>query len=116
MQDFNRSSSQPYMVTNRSVSAGDQLSNPSSGGWERVSSSYPCKGLSWSWVTSCGAESGDRGGGGLGHGVFFCFSDVAAPFFGRERPEKIRSDLKKYNAPWCLCHHWVSFWRLGRTM
>ena len=43
--------------------------------------------------------------------VFFVFSDVAAPFFGRERPGrrgKIRSDLKKYNASWSLGHPWVS--------
>ena len=63
IQDFNRSSTHPDMATNRSVSAGDQSSNASSRGWERVSSSSPCKGLSW--VTSCGAQSGNHGGGGL---------------------------------------------------
>jgi hypothetical protein len=94
MQDFNRSLSHPDMATNRSVSASDQLSNPLSRRWERASSSHPCKGLSW--VTSCGAQSGNRGGGGRrGHGVlFFVFSDVTSPFVGRERPgrrEKIRS-------------------------
>ena len=68
MQDFNRSSSHPDIAANRFVSAGDQSSNPSSGGWERAS----CKGLSW--MTSWGAQSGDRGGGGrLGHGGVFCF-------------------------------------------
>jgi hypothetical protein len=44
-------------------------------------------------------------GGGWSCWCFFVFSDVAAPFFGRERPrrrEKIRSDLKKYNASWSL--------------
>ncbi len=73
MQDFNRSSSHPDMATNRSVSAGDQSSNPSSGEWERVSSSYSFKGLSW--VTLWGAQSGDRGGGGaaLSWWSFFCF-------------------------------------------
>ena len=91
MQDFNRSSSHPDMATNRSVSAGDQSSNPSSGGWERVSSSYPCKGLSW--VTLWGAQSGDRGGGGrLGHGgVFFFLRSFL--FWGEKKPgrrEKIR--------------------------
>jgi hypothetical protein len=43
--------------------------------------------------------------------VFFFFYDVAAPFFGRERPGrrgKIRSDLKKYNASWSIGHPWVS--------
>ena len=111
MQDFNRSSSHPDIAANRFVSAGDQSSNPSSGGWERASSSSPCKGLSW--MTSWGAQSGDRGGGGGGSVlvVFFVFYDVAAPFFGRERPGrrgKIRSDLKKYNASWSIGHPWVS--------
>ena len=97
MQDFNRSSSHPDMATNRSVSAGDQSSNPSSGGWERVSSSYPCKGLSW--VTLWGAQSGDRGGGGrLCHGgLFFVFFLMSLLFLGAKSPgkrEKIRSDQK----------------------
>ena len=83
MQDFNQSSSHPDMATNRSVSAGDQLSNPSSEEWERVSSSYPCKGLAW--VTSWGAQSGDRGGGGRhGHGGVIFFSEFA-PFFGSKK-------------------------------
>ena len=62
-----------------------------------------CAILILAWVTSWGAQSGDREGGRLGHfGVFF--SEVA-PFSGRERPgrrEKIRSDLKRYNASWSL--------------
>ncbi len=104
MQDFNQSSSHPDMATNRSVSAGDQLSNPSSGGWERVSSSYPCKGLAW--VTSWGAQSGDRGGGGrLGHGgvIFFRSSLLFLGAKKPERREKIRSDLKNCNESWSLC-------------
>ena len=72
MQDFNRSLSHPDMATNRSVSAGDQLSNPLSRRWERASSSHPCKGLSW--VTSCGAQSGNQGGGSAWSWCFvFCF-------------------------------------------
>jgi len=47
---------------------------------------------------------GDLVWGTIGrHGGVF-FSDIA-PFFGRERPgrrEKIRLDLKNYNAPWSL--------------
>jgi hypothetical protein len=81
MQDFNRSSCYLDMAMNCFVSAGDQSSNPSSGGCERASSSYPCKGLSW--VTSCGAQSGDRGGGGGWSWCFFCFFSDVAPFFGR---------------------------------
>ena len=52
-----------------------------------------------------GSVIGRARGGGLVMVFFFVFSDVAAPFFGRERPgrrEKIRSDLKKYNASWSL--------------
>jgi hypothetical protein len=81
MQDFNRSSCYLDMAMNCFVSAGDQSSNPSSGGCERASSSYPCKGLSW--VTSCGAQSGDRGGGGGGgDGVFFVFFLMSLLFLG----------------------------------
>jgi hypothetical protein len=83
MQDFNRSSSHPDMATNRSVSAGDQSSNPSSGGWERASSSYPCKGLSW--ATSCGAQSSDRGGRGGLVMVFFFFFLMSPLLFLGER-------------------------------
>ena len=37
------------------------------------------------WVTSWGAQLGDRGGGGgLGHGGLFFSSDVA-PFWGGKR-------------------------------
>jgi hypothetical protein len=89
---------------NRSVSAGDQSSNPSSGGWERVSSSYSCKGLSW--VTSWGAQLGYRGGeGGSVMVVFFCFFLMSLLFFGAKNPgwrEKIRSDLKNCNESWSL--------------
>ena len=107
MQDFNRSSSHPDMATNRSVSAGDQSSNPSSGGWERASSSYPCKGLSW--VTSCGAQSGDRGGGGrLGHGgVFFVFSDVAFFLWEREAGEERKNKVGPKKVQ-CIGRLWVS--------
>ena len=76
MQDFNRSSSHMDMVTIRAVSAGDQSSNPSSGGWEMGYLSCPSKGESY--VTSWG-------GGQLGHGgVFVFFSDVA----GRKKGEE----------------------------
>ena len=74
------------MVTNCFVSAGDQSSNPSSGGWERASSSYPCKGLSW--VTSCGAQSGDRGGG-----ESFVFSGVAFFLWEREAGEERKNKV-----------------------
>jgi hypothetical protein len=47
MQDFNRSSSHLDMATNLSVSAGDQSSNPSSGGWERATGFHP------SWSSLC---------------------------------------------------------------
>jgi hypothetical protein len=53
MQDFNRSSSHPDMATIRAVSAGDQSSNPSFGGWEMGSLSCPSK--EESCVTSRGA-------------------------------------------------------------
>jgi len=53
MQDFNQSSSHPDIATIRAVSAGDQLSNPSSGGWEMGLLSCPSKGESC--VTSWGA-------------------------------------------------------------
>ena len=120
MQDFNLSSSHPAMAMNRSVSAGDKSSNPSSGGWERASSSYPCKGLSW--VTSCGAQSGDGGGGGGSVMVVFLYFYISRCFFWeRETGEagKIRSDLKKCNASWSLCRPWVSErlnLAIGRTM
>ena len=55
------------------------------------------------WVTSCGAQSGDRGGGSARSWWTF-FSDVA-PFLGRERPGrrgKIMSDLKKCNESWSI--------------
>ena len=54
MQDFNQSSSHLDMATNRSVSAGDQSSNPSSGGWERATGFHP----SWSSLCRLGICSG----------------------------------------------------------
>ena len=52
-----------------------------------------------------------RGGGRLGHGGLFCFFLMSLLFLGARnlgRREKIRSDLKKYNASWSLCRPWVS--------
>ena len=108
MQDFNLSLSHPAMATNRSVSAGDKLSNPSSGGWEKALSSYPCKGLSW--VTSCEAQSGDCGGGGGAQSwwCFYIFYILRCFFWERETGEagKIRLDLKKCNESWSIgCGH-----------
>jgi len=71
IQDFNRSSSHPDMATNRSVSDGDQSSNTSSGGWERASSSSPCKGLSWVICDLVGDTI--RRSQRLGHGTVFMY-------------------------------------------
>ena len=61
-------------------------------------------------VTSWGAQSGDRGGGGVAWSWWCFFSDVA-PFFGRERPgrrEKQRLDLKM---PQALSEGNPRYWR-----